>query len=100
MDKKAETKAEQKFGNNILNLIIAKTYARHSKLSEEEFLKEIGFENSGKSEDEAIRVATYNLLIETTNQLIQTKSRIKFANELLKTYLIDEKPIIEAKEGE
>ena len=52
--KAAEKKAEEHFGERLLNMIIAKTYSRHAKLSEDEFLKAIGFENSGKTEDEAV----------------------------------------------
>ena len=88
--KAAERKAEQHFGNSLMNMIIAKTYARHAKLTEEEFLKAIGFENSGKTEDEAVRIAVLNVLIEATNQFLRAKESLKGAHALMKTYLIDE----------
>lgn len=98
--KYAEKCAEERKANSILNAIIAKTYARHAEMSEDEFLKEIGFEGSGKTEDEAVRIAMFNLLIELTNQLIQTKNSLRYATEMLKTYLLDEKLTVEEEKGE
>lgn len=88
--KAAEKKAEAHFGNSLMNMIIAKTYSRHAKLTEEEFLKAIGFENSGKTEDEAVRIAVLNVLVEATNQFLRAKESLKTAHALMKTYLIDE----------
>lgn len=88
--KTAEQLAQEKTGDNLMNLIIAKTFSRHAMMSEEEFLKDIGFENSGKTEDEAVRIAFLNVLVETTKQLLQAKQSFKSATALLRTYLIDE----------
>ena len=96
----AEEMAEEQRANSIMNLIIAKTFARHSKMSEEEYLKEIGFEGSGKTEDEAIRISFLNLLVETTNQLLRAKETFKISSALLKTYLIDENITEKSVEGE
>ena len=98
--KTAEERAENHDANAIMNMIIGKTFARHSKLSEEEFLKEIGFEDSGKSEDEAIRIAVFNLLVATTNELLRAKESIKMTNALMKLYLNDEGIVEEDKKGE
>lgn len=98
--KYAEKCAEERKGNQILNMIIAKTYARHAEMSEEEFLKDIGFEGSGKTEDEAIRISIFNILIATMNTFIQTKGRLDYAKELLKLYLSDETLVEEEKKGE
>ncbi|MBQ2636348.1 MAG: hypothetical protein IJG09_06590 [Methanobrevibacter sp.] len=95
-EKTAEQKFEERQGNNLLNFIIAKTYVRHSKMDEKEFLKEIGFEGTDKSEDEAIRIAKMNVYVETTNQLIKATNTIKQITALLKIYLGDEK-IVEEK---
>lgn len=89
-EKTAEEKFEERQGNNLLNFIIAKTYVRHANLTEEEFLKEIGFEDTGKSEDEALRVAKLNLMIEITNQFIKGTNTIKQIHELMKIYLSDD----------
>lgn len=99
-EKYAEKCAEERKAYNILNAIIAKTYARHAEMNEEEFLKEIGFADSGKTENEAIRIAVFNLLIELTNQLIQTKNSLRYATEMLKTYLLDEKITVDEQKGE
>lgn len=103
MDKKEKT-AEDKYldkqANNLLNFIVAKTYARHSKLTESEFIKEIGFDGSGKTEAEAIRMSIMNILIESMNEMLKMKDTIKMTNALLKTYLIDEKITEDTKEGE
>jgi len=83
--------------DEILNMIVAKTYARHSKLSEDEFLKEIGFEKSGKTEDEAIRIAIYNLLIETTRELFKAKTAFTYASSVLSLFLKGEETKKEEK---
>lgn len=98
--KTAEERANDHEADNLLNYIIGSTFARHSKLSEEEFLKEIGFENSGKTEDEAIRIAMFNVLVATTNELLKAKNSIKMAHSLMKTCLVDEKIVEEEKKGE
>ena len=96
-EKTAEEKLEERQGNNLLNFIIAKTYVRHANLTEEEFLKEIGFEDTGKSEDEALRVAKMILMIEITNQFIKNTNTIKQIHELMKIYLSDDAKITTEK---
>ena len=98
--KTAEERAENHEADNLVNYIIGSTFARHSQLSEDEFLKDIGFENSGKTEDEAIRIAVFNVLVATTNELLKAKQSIKMAHSLMKTYLIDEKITEYEKKGE
>ena len=82
--------------DDLLDKICTATFTRHANLSEKEFLKEIGFEGTDKSEDEAIRIAKMNVYIETTNQLIKATNTIKQITALLKIYLGDEK-IVEEK---
>ena len=88
--KTIEEKVMERQANNLLNFIIAKTYARQAKMTEEEFLKDIGFEGSGKTEDEAVRIAFLNVLTETTKQLIQAKQSFRNASALMKLYLTDD----------
>ena len=71
--------------------IIAKTYSRHALLSEEEFLKKIGFEGSGKSEEEAIRIATFNVLVEATMELFRAQNSLKFTKNTLDLFLNGQK---------
>lgn len=89
-EKKAQQLAEQRTADNLMNFIIAKTFSRHAKMTEEEFLKDIGFEGSGKTEDEAVRIAFLNVLTETTKQLIQAKQSFRNASALMKLYLTDD----------
>ena len=89
-EKKAQRLAEERTADNLMNFIIAKTFSRHSKMTEEEFLKDIGFEGSGKTEDEAVRIAFLNVLTETTKQLIQAKQSFRNASALMKLYLTDD----------
>ena len=99
-EKKDENYAERMDqANKLLKMIVAKTYARHATLTEEEFLKEIGFEGSGKTEDEAIRIAIFNLLVETTKELFKAKEAFTYASAILSLYLKDEN-IVEEKKGE
>lgn len=88
--KTVEQRVADKTANNLLNFIIAKTYARHANMSEEEFLKDIGFEGSGKTEEEAVRVALANILIELSNKIIDTRQKIQNITACFKMNLIDE----------
>ena len=85
-----EKYAEERKGEQLLNAIIAKTYSRHALMGENEFLHEIGFAESGKSENEAVRIAISNLLIEMTGTLFKIKNSINYVNEMLKIYLLNE----------
>ena len=89
-EKRAQQLAEERTADNLMNFIIAKTFSRHAKMTEEEFLKDIGFEGSGKTEDEAVRIAFLNVLTETTKQLIQAKQSFRNASALMKLYLTDD----------
>lgn len=97
-EKTAEEKYKERQANNLLNFIIGTTYVRHAKMTEEEFLKDIGFENANKTEDEAIRISKMNLMIEMTNQFIKATNTIKQINELMKIYLGDNQSIVEKGE--
>lgn len=88
--KTAEQMAKEHTGDNLLKMIIAKTLARHSLMSEEEYLKEIGFAESGKTEQEAVRIATMNILIEASKQFLEAKHDIKMINALLSIYAGEE----------
>ena len=89
-EKRAQQLAEERTADNLMNFIIAKTFSRYAKMTEEEFLKDIGFEGSGKTEDEAVRIAFLNVLTETTKQLIQAKQSFRNASALMKLYLTDD----------
>lgn len=98
--KTAEERAMAHEGQAIMDMIIGKTFARHSNLTEEEFLKEIGFDESGKTEEEAVRIAILNLLVATTGELLRAKDAFKMASSLMKLYLNEESIEKEEKKGE
>lgn len=85
---------------NLMNLIIAETFSRHSKLSDEEFLEAIGFKDSGKTEDEAIRISKYNLLLAITKKFLSIEEKMNFIYGIMKTYLIDENLVEEVPMAE
>ena len=76
MEKKTsgEKKMENRFGNKLMDYMVAKTYSRHAKLDSQEYIKAIGFE--GKTEDEgvAVRQAILNLVIAMTKQIFMMKT--------------------------
>ena len=88
--KTVEEKVMERQANNLLNFIIAKTYARQATMTEEEFLKSIGFEGSGKTEDEAFRIALMNVLIALSNKIIDTRQKIQDITQCFKMMLVDE----------
>ena len=98
--KTAEQRAKDHEADNLLSYIIASTFARHAKMSEEEFLKDIGFEDSGKTEDEAIRISIFNVLVEATKELLMSKQSFKTTSELIKLCLNDEEIVENEVKGE
>ena len=89
-EKKVEQMVNDRTGENLFKFIIAKTFARHASMTEEEFLKDIGYENSGKTEKEATTIAIANLIIETMYELIRAKDSFKLSKNTLKI-ILDEK---------
>lgn len=88
--KTVEEKVMERQANNLLNFIIAKTYARQANMTEEEFLKSIGFKGSGKTENEAFRIALMNVLIALSNKIIDTRQKIQDITQCFKMMLVDE----------
>lgn len=96
--KTVEEKVAERQANNLLNFIIAKTYARQAEMSENEFLESIGFAETGKSENEAFRIALMNILIAISNKVIDSRQKIKNITECFKLMLVDNKE--NEKDGE
>lgn len=86
--------------HNLMNAIIAETFSRHSKLTEEEFLESIGFKDSGKTEEEAIRIAKYNVILAITKEILSLKEKVQFLKGIMKTYLLNEGLVEEVDEEE
>ena len=87
--KSAEQMAQEHTADNLLSMIIAKTYSRHSAMTEEEFLKDIGFEGSGKTEAEAIRIGIFNIIVETTKQLLMAKKTLQTSYAIMELLLTE-----------
>lgn len=87
-EKTAEERAKEGQMNNLLDFIIASTFSRHAKLNEQEYLKEIGFENSGRTEEEAVRIAIMSVLTASMHELLLINQTMKNANDILKELLL------------
>lgn len=95
--KTAEQKAEEKTADKLLEMIIGKTYAEHSNLTEEEYLKAIGFEGVGEGKEaDCNRIATFNVLVAMTKEIIATRQKVQMITGLLQALLVDES-IVENK---
>ena len=75
-EKKIEKMAEKQTASNLVKYIIAETFARHSKMSEEEFLKEIGFDGKGIDEDRAVRIGCFNIMISMMNYMLEIENKL------------------------
>lgn len=91
MEEKENRQEQVLMPSQMMSILIAKTFARHALMSEEEYLKEIGFDGSGRTEDEAVRIAFLNVLTAATRELLKAKNTFKNATELMKIMLSDEK---------
>lgn len=96
---KENLQIKDKKANNLMDLIIGETFARHKNLDETDYLKAIGFENSGKTEDEAVRIAIFNVLTEATKALLKIEGNLNIANGLFKT-IINEESLEDTKNNE
>lgn len=90
-EKEVKKMVEEHTADNLMNYIISATYARHSKMSEKDFLKEIGYDKTGKTEEQAVRYAKYNVLVQTTSQLLALKKEIVDMTNFLDICLCDGK---------
>lgn len=98
--KTPEELAREHTYDNLMSMIVAKTFSRHAGLSETDYLKEIGFDKSGKSEAEAVRTAFLNLLVASTKELLKARTTTKNLTALLTDCLADEKDLEEIKKGD
>ena len=75
--KSAEEKAKEKTMQKLLAFISAKTFSRHALLTEDEFVKAIGYE--GEKEDVAVNKAIANI----TSDFSLTQMKIKSNLEMM-----------------
>ena len=58
-------------GQDLIDKIVALTFARHADLTDEEFLKAIGMSEKDGTVDEKVRSAKYNLIVAITKELLK-----------------------------
>lgn len=75
--KSAIQKAEEGTFKHLVVFMCGKTFSRHALLSEEDFLKEIGFDPKETNEADAVRLAKANLLNAISSRVIQIKEALK-----------------------
>ena len=73
--KTAEEKAKQKTIQKLLAFSAAKTFSRHAFLSEEDFVKAIGYE--GEKEDVAVNKSLANLMSDYSVTQMKLKSHLE-----------------------
>lgn len=76
---------------DLLNLIIAKTLVRHNELDSEAFKAEIGFKDSPRDEDALLRLATFNLLVATTKEIVRAIEVVNRTTATIKLFSEEQK---------
>ncbi len=84
-------------GQDLIDKIVALTFARHADLTDEEFLKAIGMDKKDGTVDEKVRSAKYNLIVAITKELLKSCDTVKRLTAIMKMMLEVEN---EDKKGE
>lgn len=80
--KSAEQRIQENTFQHLLTFMCGKTFSRHALLSEEEFLKEIGFDPATTTEDDAVRLSLANLLNALTSKALQIQDALKMTRNI------------------
>lgn len=80
--KSAEQRINESTFSHLLVFMSGKTFARHAKLSEEEFLKEIGFDPTKTKEEDAVRLSIANLINGISSEALQIKDALKMMRQI------------------
>ena len=80
--KSAEQRASEATFKHLLVFMSGKTFARHAKMSKEEFLKEIGFDPETTDEDYAVRLSIANLVNGISSRALQIKDALKMTRNI------------------
>ena len=75
--------------NSILNAIISQTMTRDLGLSEEEYLKKIGFGDSGKDEIQAHRISMYNIVLDMQKTILSIEREIDKINATFEAFVLE-----------
>lgn len=73
--------------NGIMNTIITQTFTRHAGLPEKTYLKRLGFKNVKISEERAVRIAKFNVILELTKTLLDCVGKANMITNFYRTYL-------------
>ena len=80
--KSAAQRASENTFQHLLTFMCGKTFSRHALLSEEEFLKEIGFDPATTTEDDAVRLSLANLLNALSCKALQIQDALKMTRNI------------------
>lgn len=80
--KSAEQRVEEATFQHLLVFMSGKTFARHALMSEEDFLKEIGFDPKEIKEEDAVRLSIANLINGISSKALQIKNALKTTRQI------------------
>ena len=80
--KSAEQRINESTFSHLLVFMSGKTFARHALLSEEEFLKEIGFDPKETTEEDAVRLSIANLVNGISSKALQIRDALKMTRQI------------------
>ena len=80
-----EVMAEKNMG--VMNTIITQTLTRHAGLSEKAYLKKIGFKGVKISEEKAVRIARFNVIVELTKTYLSCIQKINLIKNMYEVCL-------------
>jgi len=86
--------------NGIMNTIITQTFTRHADLPEKTYLKRIGFKGVKISEERAVRIAKFNVIVELTKTLLDCVGKSNMITNFYRTYLQENDFIDHSEEKE
>lgn len=84
-----QVKQEQvKMGEELIDKMVALTYARHAELDEKSFLKAFNFDEN-ENEEEVVRLARYNLIVAISKEYLKAINTVQRLTAILKEFFED-----------
>lgn len=84
-----QVKQEQvKMGEELIDKMVALTYARHAELDEKAFLKAFNFDEN-ENEEEVVRLARYNLIVAISKEYLKAINTVQRLTAILKEFFED-----------
>lgn len=78
---------KQFVASQLLNAMVDLTLTRHTNMSSEDFVKELGFE--GETEDKVVRKAKFALLNAISKEIIMANDKVRLIDATLKAIFED-----------